>query len=177
MQQVHGTMSFDSVVGQGTTFSVSFPSTTVVAKVAESSVVKNDFSVSPAQVLVLDDDEMLLEILSDVIAMAHKTKPVSSGSEALGLLKSGERFDVIVCDLMMPNMDGIEFYQELKKQWPELCERVIFLTGGSFTERSHNFLAQKEIFHLEKPVDRNVLFGAIADVLKSTSKQPFSSAS
>jgi CheY-like chemotaxis protein len=90
---------------------------------------------------------------------------VTSGRAALEQLCAGEAFDVIVCDLMMPGMSGLDLHTELRRRAPELAERIIFLTGGAVSRRAQQFL---ETFGLrarghwfEKPCNLQELRAAI----------------
>jgi CheY-like chemotaxis protein len=76
-------------------------------------------------------------------------------------------FDVVFCDLMMPDMSGVEFYAELERTAPQLVERVVFLTGGAFTPASRQFLARVPNPRLHKPFDAKVLRATVADLLNA----------
>jgi CheY-like chemotaxis protein len=78
---------------------------------------------------------------------------VTSGRAALDLVIAGERFDVILCDLMMPEMTGLDLHGELMRSFPEHAARMIFLTGGAFTPRAREFLDSVPNQRLEKPFD------------------------
>ena len=81
-------------------------------------------------------------------------------------IDAGERFDVIVSDLMMPEMTGMELYEHLEKSAPEQASRVVFLTGGAFTASAREFLARVRNPTMEKPLQRKELLSTIADVLQ-----------
>lgn len=83
---------------------------------------------------------------------------MTSGRAALEQLCAGEAFDVIVCDLMMPGMSGLDLHTELRRRAPELAERIIFLTGGAVSRRAQQFL---ETFGFEKPCNLQELRAAI----------------
>ncbi len=58
-----------------------------------------------------------------------------------------------LCDLLMPEMSGVELFQHLEAEAPDQCERVVFLTGGAFTPRAQEFLSRVPNARLEKPFD------------------------
>jgi CheY-like chemotaxis protein len=78
---------------------------------------------------------------------------VTSAKEALEHIQSGERFDVILCDLMMPGMDASALYDEIFQLAPVQAERMVFMTGGAFTARAREFLARVPNARVDKPFD------------------------
>jgi CheY-like chemotaxis protein len=75
----------------------------------------------------------------------------SNGPEALQLLSKDPRFDIILCDLMMPTFSGIKVYEALAERQPELLNRFVFITGGAFTDSARDFLDAYGGPRLEKP--------------------------
>ena len=88
-----------------------------------------------------------------------------SGLDALVRLNFGERFDAIVCDLMMPEMTGMELFEELSHVLPDQASRMVFLSGGAFTQGAEAFLRGTPRPSLEKPVKAWEIRGAIASVI------------
>jgi len=78
-------------------------------------------------------------------------------------LATGDRFDVIVCDLMMPNVTGVEFFEQLARDDPDHADRVIFLTGGAFTGSTRAFLDHVKNLRLDKPFDAAQLRALVND--------------
>ena len=72
---------------------------------------------------------------------------------SLALCVDGEKFDLILCDLMMPDMTGMDLHRELARLVPEQASRMIFLTGGAFTAKARRFLSETPKEHIEKPFD------------------------
>ena len=108
---------------------------------------------SPARgrVLVIDDEAFIGRGIQRVLANAHDVD--FEVDSARGLARaSSERYDVILCDLSMPGMSGIEIYEALTKTAPETAKRMVFLTGGAYTDRATAFLESVENVCLEKPV-------------------------
>jgi CheY-like chemotaxis protein len=90
---------------------------------------------------------MLCRVLSNhAVVVAH------SGRDAIERL-STRQFDLILCDLTMPGMNGMEFYETVRNISCDLAERVVFMTGGAFTAESHEFLSRLPNTWLEKPFD------------------------
>jgi CheY-like chemotaxis protein len=107
-----------------------------------------------ARVLIIDDEPALAEALGRELERDHDVTLASSGRHALDLLGQGGRdFDVILCDLMMPEVTGMDLHEEMRRIRPGLEERIIFMTGGAFTARARMFLAKAANAHIEKPFD------------------------
>ena len=110
---------------------------------------------------MIDDELMLGEALQRALGDDNEVVVVSSAVEALALLEGGERYDVVLCDVMMPQMDGIELHRRLSVTLPREAERVVFITGGVITARIDAFIARTSNLLLEKPVDLDGLRGLI----------------
>ncbi len=104
-----------------------------------------------ARLLVVDDEPMVGAGIVRVLP-EHDVIAVGSGREALALLEAGLEFDRILCDVVMPEMDGAAFRSWLAAAKPELLSRVTFMTGGAFTENTEAFLASLGGNYLEKPI-------------------------
>jgi CheY-like chemotaxis protein len=76
---------------------------------------------------------------------------VTSARQAIELFNSGERFDIVLCDLMMPQMTGMELHAELTRRVPDQARKMIFMTGGAFSEEAASFLARVTNPTVEKP--------------------------
>jgi CheY-like chemotaxis protein len=96
---------------------------------------------------------MILTILSRALGKEHDCTVAYTGRDALSRICAGERFDVILCDLMMPVMNGMDLYSEISRVAPEQTQKILFLTGGAFTPLLQNFLASVANDRLEKPFD------------------------
>ncbi|MDQ3333670.1 MAG: ATP-binding protein [Myxococcota bacterium] len=115
-------------------------------------------------VLVVEDEPLVRKVLRRMLEPAHELVLAESGEEALVRLRSNPHMDVILCDLMMPQMTGMELHQRLLEEAPELAERMVFMTGGAFSQGAHEFLASSEHVLLHKPLDKKALLGAISAV-------------
>jgi CheY-like chemotaxis protein len=103
---------------------------------------------------------MLLAPETEVIA-------VLCAEDALARLTSGEQYDAIVCDLMMPQSTGMQLYAQIAQVAPACLNRIIFMTGGAFTPQARAFLDKLDRPHLEKPFSERDLREAIARVTSS----------
>jgi CheY-like chemotaxis protein len=104
-------------------------------------------------VLVVDDEPAICAAVRRTLARDHDVTVLTSAAEARSLIGGGERFDVILCDLMMPKLTGMELHAELTRVAPDQAERMVLLTGGAFTPSAQQFLDQVPNARVEKPFD------------------------
>ena len=116
------------------------------------------------RVLLVDDEAQIRRALQRVLGAHHEILLAESSESALELVRSGAAIDVVLCDLMMPRMTGMELHERLREEAPVLAARTIFITGGAFSERTAAFIADCPQPVLEKPVDRQTLLSAIAAI-------------
>jgi CheY-like chemotaxis protein len=94
------------------------------------------------QVLVVDDDPGILSALTRLLQRdGHTVQTATDGQAALTLLQEG-CYDLILCDLLMPALDGRTLYEVLLRQEPALCQRMIFLTGDTLSPETMRFVGQ-----------------------------------
>ena len=105
------------------------------------------------RVLVVDDEPSVAAAVRRVLASQHDVVVRGSAEEALDDIGRGERFDAILCDLMMPRMTGMELHAELARRAPDQASRMVVLTGGAFTEGAREFLDRVPLPRCEKPFD------------------------
>jgi PAS domain S-box-containing protein len=148
-----GQLSVTSQLGQGTCFRVAVPVATrddleiTAAPIAEVRAARR------GKILVVDDEEIVLRAVKRSLAKEHDVEVVLAGAQALALCAGGQKFDLILCDLMMPVMTGMDLYRELSKLVPQQASRMIFLTGGAFTPDGRTFLSEPPKENIEKPFD------------------------
>jgi signal transduction histidine kinase len=145
-----GHIQVESRPGRGSTFRVLLP---VAAEVGEQAPPSIPLGAVPrARVLAIDDDALIVNVLKRVLGSCCDLEAVTSVRAARTLLAERE-FDVILCDLMMPETTGMDFHEELMASSPRQAESMIFLTGGTFTSRAQAFLDGIPNLRLEKPFD------------------------
>ena len=118
-----------------------------------------------AKILVIDDEEEIGNLLVDMLA-PHQVDVCFDGRSALQRIGE-ESFDVILCDLMMPEMTGMEFYDLCVAKDLELAKRFVFLTGGAFTQPARDFLGRVEQPCLTKPFRPQQIREMIALMMRS----------
>jgi two-component system, NtrC family, sensor kinase len=102
------------------------------------------------RVLAIDDEALMLRVLRRLLR-EHEVVAVQTGAHALELLEAGERFDLVLCDLMMPELSGAELFDVIADRFPELSERMGFITGGALTPETTEFLNTTRTPWLAKP--------------------------
>jgi PAS domain S-box-containing protein len=152
----------------GSVFRVVLPAAAYDApvEVARPLSMKPEPVVRRARVLIVDDDAVLARTLCRVLH-GQEVAVAANGREALDLLMSGRSFDVILCDLMMPVMTGMELHAKIVEQLPHLVESMIFITGGAFTPSTRAFLDQVSNECLEKPFDARNLRAIVQRAARS----------
>ena len=101
--------------------------------------------------LAVDDEPMLGAVIQRLLGQDHDMTVVTSAVQAVRLINDGQHFDIILSDLMMPEMTGMDLYDELKQSTPDQADKFIFMSGGAFTDRSRAFLARSSNEVIEKP--------------------------
>jgi len=114
------------------------------------------------RVLVVDDEPLIGSAITRGLRRTHDVVSVMSAREALDLFAAGERFDLVLCDLMMPGLSGLDFHDELARAHPEDAARIVFLTGGATTPAAEEFLERSHSQVMEKPFEMDQL-RALAD--------------
>ena len=118
-----------------------------------------------ARLLIVDDEPGVLRVLRLILGRHHDLFTEASGREALRRILSGERFDLIFSDLMMPDMTGIQLLEELQRAVPGQAERLVFLTGGAVTPEAQAFLATTTRHLIIKPFDADEMLAFISSRL------------
>jgi len=112
------------------------------------------------RVLVIDDEPILLAAARRVLGTAHDVTTSSDGASALALLAQND-FDVVLCDLMLSDTEGVEVYERAVRARPDIEPRFLFMTGGSLTARSDAFRTWLGRRCLSKPFDAATLIEAV----------------
>jgi len=105
-------------------------------------------------------------VLQRMVGSKHEAMAAGSGAEALAIIEREPPFDVVFCDLMMPEMSGPEVYEAIAARDAALARRLVFITGGVFTENAKRFLASSPNLTIEKPFDSKQLLGVIERTLQ-----------
>jgi len=116
------------------------------------------------RILVIDDEVMIAEMIRRFLSKRGDVTVRTSAVTALEGIERGERFDAIVCDVMMPEVSGPDFLRELKVKAPEMARRTGFISGGVVTEHLRGIIDEGDTRFLAKPFGEKQL-AAFVDVL------------
>jgi CheY-like chemotaxis protein/anti-sigma regulatory factor (Ser/Thr protein kinase) len=152
LEAVSGGISVESEVGVGTTFIVTLPIRRVDSGREPPTEPSPGVAPRRASILVVDDEEILASALNRSLQNEHNVTIARTGSSALMLLLE-RSFDLVLCDIMMPEMTGIELYDEIQRRRPGLERRFLFMSGGACTPRVEAFLRRVDNPRLDKPFD------------------------
>jgi CheY-like chemotaxis protein len=156
IEELKGQIQVDSQPGKGSTFRVLLPSTplepiaVVVPPIAAPTGIRG-------KLLVVDDEKAVANAIERTLRRDHDVTTTCSAGAALTQLASGKRFDLVLCDLMMPEMTGMQLYAKVLADDPAQAGRFIFLSGGAFTSSARAFLDDVSHHRLEKPFDAQQL--------------------
>lgn len=126
----------------------------------------DDLPPAPRKILILDDDPALLSSLRQHLENdGFQVACVTSGVDGLKLIMA-EKFDVVVCDMVMPNMPGDMFYRAVERTKPYLTRRFVFITGHQGNAKIDQFIRGVRGLMLWKPFEHHQLLEAINAILK-----------
>jgi PAS domain S-box-containing protein len=114
------------------------------------------------RILVVDDESYVGRAVRRALCDEHDVTVVESAREALALVERGPPFDLVITDLLMPDMSGIDLAAELERRSPAMADRMIFMTGGAFTPASRSFVSAHRESCLEKPFQLDALRQLVA---------------
>lgn len=157
-----GRIEVESMPGQGTTFRVHLPRARASAFAGDGT---GERGTDPGRardlrVLVVDDESSLRSLVVATLGDVHRVDAARDGREAVERLVRGS-YDVILCDLMMPEMTGVEVHAWICENRPDLRTRIVFMTGGALTESTRRFVEAESHVVLEKPFADTDLFAVI----------------
>jgi len=152
-----GSIEVDSRIGQGTTIRILLPASHGAEARLEPPPPRSIRALRKRRLLIVDDDVLVARTLARQLS-GHQVEVVLSGQAALDrLASSGNAFDLVLCDLMMPDLTGMDVFEVVEAKYPHLAERFVFVSGGGVTERSRRFLEQHAERVLPKPIDSHQL--------------------
>jgi signal transduction histidine kinase/CheY-like chemotaxis protein len=162
VESLGGEIRVESHEGGGTVFRVALP--TAPGGAATGPEGKGPERCS---VLVVDDEALVARSVTRLLEDDYDVVEISDSREALRRIGAGERFDMILCDLMMPDLSGPEFFEEVGRIDRRLAERMVFITGGAFTSRAREFLETSGRPWIEKPFAGDGLRGLVRAQLEA----------
>lgn len=173
----NGRIYADSTWGQGATFIIELP---VIKKADNERYFESSFSETHskkthkkerAKILVVDDEESVLQLISRVLfEEGYLVETVNNGKEALSKIKR-RNYDLVIIDIKLPGMSGIELYERVHSDNPSNAERVIFITGALLESRTKDFLLNTKRLYITKPFDCELLKDEIRKITKDCGKR------
>lgn len=155
IHQHRGTLRLRRSDNRGACFEIFMPLNTGL-KVAEPRPVR-PAEARGRRILVVDDEVNLVRAYRRYLGRRHDVVVAYGGEEALAVLATDEDFDLILCDLMMPGVDGVGVYERLRREQPHLLDRIVFCSGGPTSRRCEQFLSEPGVVFVAKPVGHDAL--------------------
>jgi len=156
--------------GQGSTFTIEFPvrGESVGSEESEGGVERHALAASGSgsRLLVVDDEPMILDLMVDLFKDQDvHVDTAANGSEACRKI-SQQAYDVIITDVRMPQMNGLDLYSEILDMRPEMEGRIIFMTGDLIDEEIAGFLSRVDAVSIPKPLEVPDVLSAVAETLE-----------
>ena len=121
-----------------------------------------------ARILVIDDERAVRDLISDALTIeGHEVLTAENGKEGLDLIGQ-HRFDLVFCDLRMPEMDGQALYEEVQRDHPQVLKRIVFVTAQANSSDYGPFLRETGIPVIEKPFTLSQLRQAVTKMVGQT---------
>ena len=121
-----------------------------------------------ARILVIDDERAVRDLISDALNIeGHEVFTAENGKEGLDLIGQ-YRFDLVFCDLRMPEMDGQALYEEVQRDHPQVLKRIVFVTAQANSSDYGPFLRETGIPVIEKPFTLSQLRQAVSKMVGLT---------
>jgi CheY-like chemotaxis protein len=173
-----GRIEFETQVGRGTTFRVWLPAAAADPTPAPPRRSAGSPSLAPprrARVLIVDDDALVLLTLSRILRSEHDVETESSSPQALNRLVAGANYEVILCDVNMPEISGLELIQRLEPERPDLAGSVVLMTGGTVSDDMNEPARRRGLgarVCIEKPIDPKSLRQLVRERIESVTQAP-----
>jgi CheY-like chemotaxis protein len=121
-----------------------------------------------ARVMVVDDELAICSTFERLLEDEHDVTTETSAKNAWIRIERGERFDVMFCDVMMPGMSGMELHQRLQHEAPDQAARIVFMTGGTFTQGATEYLERVPNLRLDKPCSARDIRQLVARLVRGS---------
>jgi len=149
-----------------TSFRIWLPRNTGLALAAPAEITASEAAPPhPSHVLLVDDDPLVQNSIRRTLERHHDVVIVGSGARALSILEA-EKFDIVLCDLIMPGMTGMQLFETIRARDPEQAKRFVFLTGGTSSPEARTFLLSVDNPRAYKPLGADEIVRLIAKCLR-----------
>jgi two-component system cell cycle sensor histidine kinase/response regulator CckA len=169
-----GDIRVESEVGVGTRFVIRLPVKKGLSDAPQPALCSElpELRGVRGRVLVVDDEQAIRTVVTRMLMAEHDVVAAASGEAAQSILERDQNFDVILCDLMMPDKTGMELHAWLLANHPALAARVVFLSGGAFTEKASAYVTSSGNLSLEKPYEPATLKRLVAELVATARRTP-----
>jgi two-component system, cell cycle sensor histidine kinase and response regulator CckA len=169
IEEFGGEIRVASKPGKGTCFTVRLPVRRGISEAppAMTNAAPVDLPHARGRVLLIDDEPSILTVLVGLLQRDHDVVAAASGEAARAILAGDQSFDVILCDLMMPGMSGMDVHAWVAAHHPALAQRIVFVTGGAFTPQALEYVTRVGNLRLDKPYEPAKLEQLISDRVTS----------
>ncbi len=166
-----GEIEVESELGHGTTIRVSLPASEPIEFVEPTPSQLEPVAPRRARILVIDDEPVVARAMRRMLP-DHDVSIVLDARHALASFEQAGPFDVIICDLMMPDISGVDLYVQSCDRWPELGSRFLFMTGGAVTPKARELLQRGDTRCLHKPVQSEELLAMVEAIVAAVEQGP-----
>ena len=147
-----GSIGYEPSVSGGASFVIALPAALASRPAPDPPRVAADPGpVQPGRILIVDDEPMILELLSEILAEDQHTITVTGNASTALEYISANSYDCILCDLKMPGMSGRELFDRILEVKPDLTRRLIFITGDFLSDETEAFMLESKIPFIKKP--------------------------
>jgi CheY-like chemotaxis protein len=163
-----GTIEVESDPGKGANFIITLPITSTAEDAPAKAGVANTVppeKVKAAHILVVDDEEDIRKLLSTILTKSGHTVETTGDVREAAVKMDSISYDVVLADIRMPGMSGVELYNNIKPKHPELKGRFIFITGDTSDAQIRDFLEQNKLSYITKPFDMETLLKQVNRLL------------
>jgi PAS domain S-box-containing protein len=159
-----GRIEAESTPGRGSAFRVTLPA--AEGERAQAPPPAPSGKARRGRILLVEDDALVARAVRRTLSRDHDVVVVETGRAGLEAI-GREKFDLVISDLMMPEMTGMDLHATLLRTHPEVAKRMVFFSGGAFTDAAREFLRGVPNLQIEKPFDPQRLRETIRRLLSS----------
>ena len=167
MQEHQGNIYVQSEPGQGAVFVIELPilEPAKPKPAARSTEEKKKGTLAAKKILVVDDEVSIIDFLQEALQdEQHQVESANDGTVALQKIMSAV-YDMVLCDIKMPGLDGESLYRRVQQENPEIVKRLVFMTGDLINPQTKQFLEQTRVTYLEKPFTIQMIRDAMQRIL------------
>jgi CheY-like chemotaxis protein len=162
-----GRIEVQSQLGVGTRFLVRLPASDAHRTSARAAPATGASTAARlCRILLIDDEPMALRVLGQLLGRTYEVATADGYASAIGMLEHDDRFDAVLCDMMMLDGTGVDVHAWVCEHRPALAARMIFITGGTFTPKARAFLSDVAAHHLVKPFSLRELDEVLVKLLR-----------